>query len=200
MPHKTKPGQATPAPSDHEMTTSVEPSPLFETGPSADTAADLAALLQKAEVEAQELRDAFLRARAETENVRRQAREEIAKAGKFGIERFAADLLTVKDALELALSAENATSGQMREGVTLTLKQLEAAFEKAQVQVIDPQGQPFDPHRHQAMQMVEADAPANTVVQVFQKGYLIHDRVLRPAMVVVAKEKTPSAEAAAKKP
>ncbi|MCL2298001.1 MAG: nucleotide exchange factor GrpE [Proteobacteria bacterium] len=152
--------------------------------------ADLVALLQKAEAEAQELRDAFLRARAETENARRQAREEIAKAGKFGIERFAADLLAVKDALELALITENATSQQMRDGVMLTLKQLNTAFEKAHIQAIDPRGQPFDPHRHQAMQMIESDAPANTVVQVFQRGYLIHDRVLRPAMVIVAKEKT----------
>jgi molecular chaperone GrpE len=157
----------------------------------ADMAADLTALLQKAEMEVQTLRDDFLRARAETENVRRQAREEIAKAGKFGIERFAADLLAVKDALELALTAGSASFEQLREGVALTLKQLDAAFEKARIQAIDPQGQPFDPHRHQAMQMVEADVPANTVVQVFQKGYLVHDRVLRPAMVVVAKEKTP---------
>jgi molecular chaperone GrpE len=149
-----------------------------------------AALLQKAETEAQELRDAFLRARAETENVRRQAREEIAKAGKFGIERFAADLLAVKDALELALATENATSEQMRDGVTLTLKQLDAAFEKAHIQVVDPQGQPFDPHRHEAMQMIASGAPANTVVEVFQRGYLIHDRVLRPAMVIVAKGQT----------
>lgn len=158
--------------------------------PAADATADLAALLQKAEAENQELREAFLRARAETENVLRQKREEVAKAGKFGIERFAADLLAVKDALELALIAENATPQQMRDGVMLTLKQLNAAFEKAHIQAIDPRGQPFDPHRHEAMQMIESDAPAHTVVEVFQRGYLIHDRVLRPAMVIVAKEKT----------
>ncbi|MDR2016985.1 MAG: nucleotide exchange factor GrpE [Burkholderiales bacterium] len=180
MPHNTKSEE--PTPTDHEITASAHAEP--------EVAVDLADLLQKAEAEAQELREAFLRARAETENARRQAREEIAKAGKFGIERFAADLLAVKDALELALAADAATSEQMREGVTLTLKQLDAAFEKAHIQAVDPQGQPFDPHRHQAMQMVAVDAPANTVVQVFQKGYLIHDRVLRPAMVVVAKEKT----------
>jgi molecular chaperone GrpE len=177
-------------PTDHEIEMTVPAHAIPEAeSPSADIAEDLAALLQKAEAEAQELRDAFMRARAETENVRRQAREEIAKAGKFGIERFAADLLAVKDALELALITENATPEQMRDGVMLTLKQLNAAFEKAHIQAIDPRGQPFDPHRHEAMQMVESDAPANTVVEVFQRGYLIHDRVLRPAMVIVAKGK-----------
>ncbi|MDR0771372.1 MAG: nucleotide exchange factor GrpE [Burkholderiales bacterium] len=187
MPHESK--QTESAPGDHEMTDSAHADP--KAAPTtADVSADLSALLQKAEAEAQELRDAFLRARAETDNVRRQAREEIAKAGKFGIERFAADLLAVKDALELALITDSATSEQMREGMLLTLKQLNASFEKAHIQAIDPRGQPFDPHRHQAMQVVEADAPANTVIQVFQRGYLIHDRVLRPAMVVVAKEKT----------
>jgi molecular chaperone GrpE len=186
MPHNTKSEEPM---TDHEMTASAHAEPEVASS-TLDVATDLAELLQKAEAEAQELREAFLRARAETENVRRQAREEIAKAGKFGIERFATDLLAVKDALELALATDAATPEQMREGVTLTLKQLDAAFEKAHIQPVDPQGQPFDPHRHQAMQMVAADAPANTVVQVFQKGYLIHDRVLRPAMVVVAKEKT----------
>ncbi|MCL2872672.1 MAG: nucleotide exchange factor GrpE [Betaproteobacteria bacterium] len=174
---------------DLELASSAQAEPEVAPPPPADVAADLAALLKKAETEAQELRDSFLRARAETENVRRQAREEIAKAGKFGIERFAADLLAVKDALELALTAD-ASPEQVREGVALTLKQLDLAFEKSRIQADDPLGQPFDPHRHQAMQMVEADAPANTVVQVFQKGYLLHDRVLRPAMVVVAKDKT----------
>ncbi|MCL2309326.1 MAG: nucleotide exchange factor GrpE [Proteobacteria bacterium] len=189
MPHKHKPEHITPTLADHEMTVLAHVAPEAESPP-VDVATDLATLLQKAEADAQELRDAFLRARAETENVRRQAREEVAKAGKFGIERFAADLLAVKDALELALITENATPQQMRDGVMLTLKQLNTAFEKAHIQVIDPRGQPFDPHQHQAMQMVESDAPANTVVEVFQRGYMIHDRVLRPAMVVVAKEKT----------
>lgn len=154
-----------------------------------EIAADLSELLQKAEAEAAELRDAFLRAKAETENVRRHAQEEVAKTAKYGVERFATELLAVKDALELALVTENATTEQLREGVTMILKQLTTAFEKAQIMEIDPVGQPFDPHRHQAMQMVEAEAPANSVIQVYQKGYLIYDRVLRPAMVVVAKAK-----------
>lgn len=189
MPHRTKHGHPDPLQADLELAPTAQTEPQVAPPPPANVADDLAALLKKAEEEAQELRDSYLRARAETENVRRQAREEVAKAGKFGIERFAVDLLAVKDALELALTA-GATPEQMREGVALTLKQLDLAFEKSRIQADDPLGKPFDPHRHQAMQMVEADAPVNTVVQVFQKGYLLHDRVLRPAMVVVAKEKT----------
>ncbi|MDR1529701.1 MAG: nucleotide exchange factor GrpE [Burkholderiales bacterium] len=167
-----------------------KPSPtLSETVEKTEQAADLSAFSQKAKTETAELRDAFLRAKAETENVRRRAEEDVIKAAKYGAERFASELLAVKDALELALSSESVTAEQLREGVALTLKQLSAAFEKARITEIDPQGQLFDPHQHQAMQMIEADAPANTVVQVYQKGYLIHDRVLRPAMVVVAKAK-----------
>lgn len=185
--HKHSNEKATKEHSD--MTPSSAEQETIENMMPEDPAADLGALLQKAEAEAAELRDAFLRAKAEAENVRRHAQEDIAKAAKYGVERFAIELLAVKDALELALAAENASTEQLREGVALTLKQLVAAFDKVQIKEIDPTGQPFDPHHHQAMQMVEADAPANSVVQVYQKGYLIHDRVLRPAMVVVAKEK-----------
>lgn len=141
--------------------------------------------LRKAEAEAAELRDAWLRARAETENVRRQAAAETQKAHKFAIEKFAQDLLPVRDALEQALAA-NATPEQLRAGVELTLRQLDAAFARAELTEIAPQGEKFDPHRHQAMQMVDGGAP-NTVVSVFQKGYLLNDRVLRPALVAVGK-------------
>ncbi|MDR0587748.1 MAG: nucleotide exchange factor GrpE [Burkholderiales bacterium] len=144
------------------------------------------AALKATETELASMREAFLRARAETENARRQAKEEIEKSRKFAVERFASDLLGVKDALELALSTQNASFEQLREGVQLTLKQLNSAFEKARIVETDPTGQPFDPHLHQAVQMVEGDAPANTVVSVFQKGYLISERVLRPAMVTVS--------------
>src|SRR5207237_4590926 len=95
-------------------------------------------------------------------------------------------LLPVKDALEQALASSDADPRTLREGVELTLKQLNASFEKAQLTVIDPAGQKFDPHAHQAIQMVPADQPENTVVQVMQKGYRLNDRVLRPAMVIVA--------------
>jgi molecular chaperone GrpE len=133
------------------------------------------------------MRDSLLRARAETENVQRRSKEEVEKARKYGIERFAGELLAVKDALELALSTETATTEQLREGVTLTLKQLGAAFDKVKITEINPLGQPFDPNFHQAVQVIQSDAPANTCVQVFQKGYIINERVLRPAMVIVSK-------------
>lgn len=149
-------------------------------------ASDAATLLQKAEALAAEMRDAWLRARAETENVRKQTAADIARAHKFAIERFAGELLAVKDALESSL-AVNASPEALRAGVDLTLKQLDAAFEKAQIVEIDAAGRKFDPHRHQAMAMLDSTEPANTVVQVFQKGYLLADRVLRPAMVAVAK-------------
>lgn len=143
--------------------------------------------LRKAEQEAAAMREAYLRARADVENIRRQAQADVAKAHRYGIERFAESLLPVKDALESALSVENATPESLRAGVELTLKQLVAAFDKAQLTVIDPVGEKFDPHVHQAMAMVDSDQPANTVVQVMQKGYRLSDRVLRPAMVVVTK-------------
>ena len=153
----------------------------------ADPAPDLAALLKKAEDEAAELRSSWLRARADVENVRKQAQNDVAKAHKYAIERFAEDLLPVKDALESTLAAGAAAPEALRAGVELTLKQLVAAFDKAQVAEVDPAGQKFDPHVHQAMQVVDSDLAPNTVVTVFQKGYRLQDRVLRPALVSVAK-------------
>ena len=164
----------------------------------ADPAPDLTALLTKAETEAAELRDAWLRAKAETDNVRKQATNDLARASKFAVERFAGDLLAVRDSLEqttVALGKEGG-SDALKSGVELTLKQLVAAFERAQIVPVDPTGEKFDPHRHQAMAMVDADAPAGTVVTVFQKGYLLHDRVLRPALVAVAKAKESTAPVA----
>jgi len=154
----------------------------------ADPAPDIAALLKKAEDEALELKDSWLRSLAEIDNIRKQAAADVAKAYKYAIEKFAEDLLLVKDALESALAAENASPETLRAGVELTLKQLGGAFDKAQIKVIDPAGEKFDPHFHQAMAMVDSTSQApNTVVTVFQKGYLLNDRVLRPALVTVAK-------------
>jgi molecular chaperone GrpE len=152
-----------------------------------EPAQDLGELLRRAETEAAELKDAWLRARAETENVRKQAQNDVLKAHKYAIERFSRDLLTVRDALELALATPHDTLDALKDGVELTLKNLNAAFEKAHVVEIDPMGEKYDPHKHQAVTMIESDQPAGTVVQVFQKGYLLNDRVLRPAMVAVAK-------------
>jgi len=153
----------------------------------ADAPEDGADALQKAQSEASELRDAYLRARADLENTRKQAAADVAKAYKFAIERFAEDLLPVADSLQQALAVSHATPEQLRAGVELTLKQLQAAFGRAQLSEVDPVGEKFDPHRHQAMQMVDAEQPPNTVVQVFQKGYVLNDRILRPALVTVAK-------------
>jgi molecular chaperone GrpE len=153
----------------------------------ADPAPDVATLLRKAEEEVAGLKDAWLRSRAELDNVRKQAANDVARAQKYAIERFAGELLAVKDALESALASSNATSESLREGAALTLKQLESAFEKAQISEINPAGEPFDPHQHMAMTMVESGQPPNTVAQVFQKGYRLQDRVLRPALVGVAK-------------
>lgn len=135
-----------------------------------------------------ELEDAFLRAKAESDNQRRRAQEEIAKTHKYAIEKLARELLPVKDSLEMAL-LDNSSIENIKAGVDLTLKQLSSAFEKAQLTEINPVGQKLDPHQHQAISMIEADAEANTVVQVMQKGYLLADRVVRPAMVVVSKGK-----------
>ena len=153
----------------------------------AESAPDLAAQLKKAEDEALEMKDAWLRARAEIENVRRQGQNDVTKAYKYAIDKFAQELLGVKDSLESSLAAEGASPEALRAGVELTLKQLAAAFDKAQIKEISPLDAKFDPHQHQAMAMIASDKPANTVVTVFQKGYLLNDRVLRPALVAVAK-------------
>jgi molecular chaperone GrpE len=152
-----------------------------------ETTPSLEELLRQADLRAEEHHDAWLRAKAETENVRRRAQEDIAKAHKFAVEKFASDLLAVKDTLEMALADTNPDS--LRAGVEMTLKNLVAAFEKAAVVEVNPVGEKFDPHKHQAMAMIDSEQPANTVVQVFQKGYLIAERTLRPAMVAVAKAK-----------
>jgi molecular chaperone GrpE len=126
---------------------------------------------------------------AETDNVRKLAQNDLAKAHKYAIERFAQELLAVKDALEQTLATPAASIEALRDGVLLTLKNLNAAFDKAQIAPIDPLHGKYDPHRHQAMTMVESDQPAGNVAQVFQKGYMLGDRILRPALVAVAKSK-----------
>jgi molecular chaperone GrpE len=150
-------------------------------------ASGLEAQLRKAEQEAAEHREAWLRARAEADNIRKRAQVEITNANKYAVEEFATQLLAVRDSLEAALIAENPSVESMKSGVELTLKQLAAVFERFHVSEINPVGQKFDPHRHQAISTVESDEEPNTVVQVLQKGYLLRDRVIRPALVTVAK-------------
>ena len=148
---------------------------------------DLEKSLAESGADLEKLREDFLRARAETENVRRRATDDVAKAHRFGVEGFASSLLAVKDSLDAALTVENTSIESFKEGVELTSRQLSSVFEKFSITEIDPQGQKFDPHRHQAISQVEAPGEPNTVVNVLQKGYLLHDRVLRPALVVVSK-------------
>lgn len=146
-------------------------------------------LLKAAELAAQEHHDAWLRAKAETENVRKRAQIDVANAHKFALEGFAQELLPVRDSLEAALASPNLTLESLKSGVELTLKQLATAFEKANIKEINPLGEVLDPHKHQAMNTVESDAPANTIVSVFQKGYELNERLVRPALVSVAKPK-----------
>lgn len=152
---------------------------------------DLATRLAEAEARAAEHFDAFARARAEMENIRKRAQDDVAKAHKYGIESFAESLLPVKDSLEMALKAEAPTVESIREGVEATLKLLATVFERNKLIEIDPAGQKFDPNLHQAISMVPGASatppvPANHVVNVLQRGYLINDRVLRPALVTVS--------------
>jgi len=158
-----------------------------ETHPEKEIMPSLEELLQAAELQAAEHHDAWLRAKAETENMRRRAAEDVDKARKFAVENFASELLAVKDSLEAALAAESPSVENMKDGVELTLKQLTAAFGKFNLVDIDPLGEKFDPHQHQAIQVVESDQPVNTVVTVLQKGYRLNERTLRPALVMVAK-------------
>ena len=161
--------------------------PPGEDAPLETRISELEKSLTEAAADAEKVREDWLRARAETENVRRRAAEDVAKAHRFGVEGFAAALLAVKDSLDAALTVENTSIESFKEGVELTAKQLESVFEKFAIKPIDPAGEKFDPHRHQAVQVVDSDQPANSVVNVYQKGYVLNDRVLRPAMVTVAK-------------
>jgi molecular chaperone GrpE len=161
--------------------------------PAPEGQAELEAQLAAAAAEAEKLRDEWLRAKAETENVRRRSQEDVARAHRYGLEGFAGALLAVKDSLDAALTVENTSIESFKEGVELTARQLESVFQKFQIAPIDPQGQKFDPHRHQAISQVESDQEPGTVCTVLQKGYLLHDRVLRPALVIVAREKAPPA-------
>lgn len=149
-----------------------------------------AEVLSQLEAKVLELQDAFMRAKADGENIRRRAQEDISKAHKFAIESFAESLVPVKDSLEMGLKVEAPTVESIKEGVEMTLKQLSAAFEKNRLMEINPQqGDKLDPMKHQAISMVPADQEVNTIVTVLQKGYTIADRLLRPALVTVAQGK-----------
>ena len=171
-------------------TSNIDPeNPTPDTEAGKETIPSTEQALKQAELLAQEHHDAWLRAKAESDNIRKRAQLDIANAHKFAIENFATELLAVKDSLEAALNSEAPSMENLRSGVELTLKQLSTAFEKSHLQEISPAGEKFDPHKHQAISMIESDAESNTVVAVLQKGYQLYDRVIRPALVTVSKTK-----------
>jgi molecular chaperone GrpE len=150
---------------------------------------DLQRALTEAEVRASGLRDQYVRAVAELDNVRKRAQRDVESATRYGLERFAVELLPVLDSLELAVaSAEKADARSLAAGQEATLKLLTRAFEKLNIKVIDPRGEPFDPSRHEAVLAQESrTAEPNSVLQVVQSGYELNGRLLRPARVIVAK-------------
>ena len=160
-----------------------------EASPRPEAPPSLEDLLRQAEARTKEHHESWLRAKAETENVRKRAQTDVSNAYKFSIEALASELVPVKDSLEAALATENATPEALRNGVVLTLKQLNSVFEKSHLKEINPVGEKFDPHRHQAISMLPSDKEPNTVINVLQKGYLLHQRVIRPALVTVAAAK-----------
>jgi molecular chaperone GrpE len=185
------PTSQNPTPAEEAARQAAEtPAAQPEVNPAEAAPAGAEAALAEAQAKIAELQESFLRARAETENVRRRAQEDVTKAHKFAIETFAEHLLPVVDSLEAAVAHSSDDLQKVREGVELTLRQLSGALEKGRVVAIDPPaGEKFDPHRHQAISMVPAEQEPNTIVSVLQKGYVIADRVLRPALVTVAQSK-----------
>jgi len=175
-----------PMPDSNSMD-NTDPTPIqVEVDPVKQLQEELSALKTKSG----ELADQYLRAKAEAENARRRAEEEISKARKFAVEGFAESLLPVTDSLEAGLLIKDASPDQIREGAQATLRQLTAALERNKVLAINPTpGAKFDPHQHQAISVVPSELEANTVVSVLQKGYLISDRILRPALVTVSAPK-----------
>jgi molecular chaperone GrpE len=169
----------------------VEPAPAQPSTPAdAPATPALEEQLAAAQAKLAEMQDAFMRAKADGENIRRRAQEDVAKAHKFAVESFAEAMLPVKDSLEMALKVETPSVDSLKEGVEMTLKQLNSAFERNRlVEVMPVAGEKLDPNKHQAVAMVPAEQEANTVVNVLQKGYMIADRLLRPAIVTAAQPK-----------
>ena len=181
----TDPAAGTPAaPAESGTPHDLEPVPEID---------QLRAELEQARTEAGENLDRFLRAKAEAENIRRRAEADVTAAHKYALDRFAAEIISVRDSLDLARMVElpkdtSPAVQKMHEGLDLTLKLMDSVFQKFGVTRLDPKGQKFDPERHQAISMVDSvEVPPGHVVNVVQKGYLLNDRLLRPAMVVVAR-------------
>lgn len=172
-----------------EMAATEETTANDEAEAEETAAPDLVVLLKEAELKSAENHDAWLRSKADVENIRKRAQTDVANAHKYAIDKFSTEIIPVMDSLDAALTVENATVENFKNGMELTQKQLNAVFEKFNIKAINPEGEKFDPHYHQAMCTVDSDIAPNTVVQVMQKGYTLHDRVIRPAMVSVSKAK-----------
>lgn len=195
-PTENKDSAAAPSAADHLASHMAGMAPAAEAAAAAEQAAALdplaAAQAEVAALQAKvtELQDQYIRGQAEVQNARRRADDEVSKARKFALESFADSLLPVLDSLEAGLAVQTATPEQIREGAEATLRQLKSAMERNKIVAIDPAaGAKFDPAQHQAISVVPAEQEANTVVAVLQKGYLIAERVLRPALVTVAAPK-----------
>ena len=189
-PHNPQPPSGTPTQAPMGDNHAHDAAPPLPESPVEDPMSVLQAELAMVKVQNTDLADQFLRAKAEVENARRRADEEVSKARKFAVEAFAESLLPVADSLTAGLAIADASAEQLREGSEATLRQLKSALERHKVIEINPEaGAKFDPHQHQAISVVPAEQEANTVVMVLQKGYLIADRVLRPALVTVTAPK-----------
>ena len=189
-PHTPQPPSGTPTQAPLGDNHAHEATPPLPESPVEDPMSILQAELAMVKAQNTDLADQFLRAKAEVENARRRADEEVSKARKFAVEAFAESLLPVADSLTAGLAIADASAEQLREGSEATLRQLKSALERHKVIEINPEaGAKFDPHQHQAISVVPAEQEPNTVVMVLQKGYLIADRVLRPALVTVTAPK-----------
>ncbi len=182
--------------------TAVDTAAEAETPAETDAAAgaddEMQAKLEEAEKQAEEYRDQLLRAKAEMENIRRRSERELENAHKYALEKFAQELLPVIDSMEMGVAAaqdEQADVAKIREGMEMTLKMFETAIEKFGIKGVHPQGEPFNPEHHQAMSMIDSDEhEPNTVIDVMQKGYLLNERLVRPAMVVVSSANSSAGE------
>ena len=189
-PHNPQPPSGTPTQAPLGDNHAHEATPPLPESPVEDPMSILQAELAMVKAQNTDLADQFLRAKAEVENARRRADEEVSKARKFAVEAFAESLLPVADSLTAGLAIADASAEQLREGSEATLRQLKSALERHKVIEINPEaGAKFDPHQHQAISVVPAEQEPNTVVMVLQKGYLIAERVLRPALVTVTAPK-----------
>ena len=172
---------------EDQSTPQAEQEPIAENVQTPEVQTSVEQRLAELEAALEEAKANVLYVKAEGENIRRRAMDDINKARKFALEKFSSELLAVKDSLDAALLIEATDVQSYKDGVELTAKQLTSVFDKFNIAEINPAGEKFDPNKHQAISMLENSGEPNTVINVLQKGYTLNDRVLRPALVMVAK-------------